>query len=725
MANRSTPLVRTGLAVALAGCGAAVAQTASTALPRVVVETAALPAELRRLGIDSLSSAPLAETPLSAGVIDAEQLRERGVQSLSQAIREEPSAGDAYNTIGYVESLVVRGFRLDNLLNYRRDGLPVSNHTPVAMENLEAIEIVKGLSSVLGGTGSPGGLVNYRLKQPTGSPLAMLLVELAERGTVLASGDFGGRFGDGGAFGYRINVAGSERRPYPDNAHGRRGFVSGYFDWRLGEATTLVAEFDYQALRQVSVPGYGLLDTNGDGIADTLPPPISPRINLNAQPWTQPFESQAAAGSLRWLQQLDRDWRLQLQAGGQRIRTNDRTAFPDGCSSGPVYVYPGLCGNYDVDIYDYRSDDELRRTGSLDALLSGTAVTGAVRHELRFGARRTRYAERFPPGQAYNFVGTTNVFAPVVLPEDPTASTLNTQSDLTNVELSASDVLRAGPGSLWAGVRWIRLQRSSVRTDGSEATAFDQSFVTPWAALGWQPWSGGFGYLSWGRGVEIESVPNRPDQFVNYGAALLALESSQVEVGVKQLWSQGHSLTLALFSIDKPYGGDVPQPDGRVLRVAGAKESRHRGLEASGTYVAGRWLRLRGSATWLDARTTESVDPAEVGKRTTNVAPFAAMAGILWEAPFAPGFGLDNYVNYSGRKPVTPDNSVELPSYWQWDIAATYRWTASGVRLTLAAGIDNVTDRGYWREAPTQPWGGIYIIPAQPRLARLSLAASW
>jgi iron complex outermembrane receptor protein len=162
-----------------------------------------------------------------------------------------------------------------------------------------------------------------------------------------------------------------------------------------------------------------------------------------------------------------------------------------------------------------------------------------------------------------------------------------------------------------------------------------------------------------------------------------------------------------------------------VLRVAGAKESRHRGLEASGTYVAGRWLRLRGSATWIDARTTESVDPAEVGMRTTNVAPFAAMAGLLWEAPFAPGFGLDNYVNYSGRKPVTPDNSVELPPYWQWDIAATYRWTASGTRLTLAAGIDNVTDRGYWREAPTQPWGGIYIIPAQPRLARLSLAASW
>jgi iron complex outermembrane receptor protein len=713
------------LALAMYACGAALAQGGPTGLPPVVVESAALPPELRRLGIDTLGSAPLAETPLSAGVIDAEQLRSRGVRSLSQAVREEPSAGDAYNTLGYVESLVVRGFRLDNLLNYRRDGLPVSNHAPVAIENLEAIEIVRGVAGVLGGSGSPGGLVNYRLKRPTETPLRALLAEVSERGTVLASGDFGGRAGPGGAFGYRLNVAASDRRPYPQDADGRRGFVSGYFDWRVNEATTLVAEFDYQALRQVSVPAYGLLDTDGDGIAETLPPPISPRLNLNAQPWSAPFESRAAAGSLRWLQQLDRDWRLEVQAGGQSIRTDDRIAFPDGCSSGPVVVYPGFCGNYDVDIYDFRSLDEKRRTSTFDALLAGTAATGAVTHEMRFGARRTRYTERFPPGQAYNYVGTTNVFAPVVLPADPTPGSLNTQSDLTNTELSASDVLRAGPGSLWLGARWVRLERGTVRSDGSEAVDYDQDFVTPWVGLGWQPWSGGFGYVSWGRGVEIEAVPNRPDQFVNYGVALPALESEQVELGVKQVWADGHVLTLALFSIDKPYGDDLPQPDGRVLRLAGAKESRHRGLEANGRLVASRWLRLLGRATWLDARTTRAVDPGEVGKRTTNVAPFAAAAGVAWTAPSAPGLELLGFFNYSGRKPVTADNAVELPSYWQWDVAATYRWLWSGTRMTLAAGIDNLTDRGYWREAPTQPWGGIYIVPAQPRLARLSIAASW
>jgi iron complex outermembrane receptor protein len=725
MASRTNPLLRTWPALALVACGMASAQTDPTTLPTVVVETLALPAELRHVDLDTLSAAPLSETPLSAGVIGAERMRERGVHSLSQAIREEPSVGDAYNTVGYIESLQVRGFRLDSLLNYRRDGLPVSNHTPVAIENLEAIEIVKGVAGVLGGSGAPGGLVNYRIKRPTEAPLRMLSAEVSERGSVVAQGDFGGRFGDGNQFGYRINVAASDRRPYPEDADGRRAFASGFFDWRLGAATTLVAEFEYDALRQISVPGYGLLDTDGDGVADTLPAPISPRLTLNAQPWSLPFESRAATGSLRWQQRLARDWRFELRAGAQRIRTQDRTAFPDGCSTGPQYVYPGLCGNGDVDVYDYRSEDEQRRTRTLDAFVAGATTTGAVTHEMRFGVRRTRYTERFPPAQAYNFVGTTNVYAPVALPEDATPTVPNTQSDLTSTELSASDVLRAGPASLWLGARWVRLERDSVRSDGSEANGFGQDFVTPWVALGWQPWAGGFGYVSAGRGVEIESVPARADQFVNFGAVLPALESSQVEAGFKQVWTRGHALTLAVFSIDKPYGDDIAQPDGRLLRVAGARESRHRGVEASGAFVADRTLRLEARAAWIDAKTTQAVDAAQVGKRTPNVAPFAASLAAAWMVPAVAGLEVNNLLTYSGRKPVTADNAVELPSYWQWDIVARYRWLSSAARLTLSAGIDNVTDRRYWRDAPTESWGGTYLFPAQPRTARISLAANW
>ncbi len=711
-------------AFVLAGLSAVQAQGVTTALPRVVIEGPPPPAELRRAEVNALTTAPLSETPLSVGVITADQLRERGAGSLSAAIRDEPAAADAYNTIGYIETLQVRGFRLDSLLNFRRDGLPLSNHAPIALENKEAIEIVKGVAGVLGGSGTPGGLINYALKRPTEQQLLNVLAQVSERGTVLAQGDFGGRAGTQGAFGYRINIAAQQRRPNARDADGQRRFISGFFDWRLSSDTTLVAEFEHHAVRQISVPGFGLLDRDGDGVAETLPAPIDPRLNLNSQPWSTPFESRATTGSLRWQQKLARAWRAEVQLGAQRIRTNDRIAFPDGCSSGPVYVYPGLCGNGDVDIYDYRSDNERRTTRTADAFVIGALATGNLAHELRFGVRTTRYAERLPPLQAYNWVGTTNVYAPIVLAADATPSVPNTQVDLRFDELSATDVLRSGPFSAWLGARLVRLERSSVRSDGAEANRFDQRFVTPWLALGWQPWGGGFGYVSWGRGVEIESVPNRAADFVNFGAALPALKSEQVELGFKQLFGSGHALNVALFSIDKPFGDDVMQPDGRALRVAGAREARHRGVEFSGLMQASRTLRLEARVAWLEAKTTRAIDPALIGQRVTNVAPLAAALRATWQIDSVPGLEWVNLFSYSGRKAVTADNAVELPSAWQWDLAATYRVMVSGTHLTLAAGLDNLTDRRYWREAPTQSWGGIYLFPAQPRTFRISVAAS-
>jgi outer membrane receptor protein involved in Fe transport len=45
--------------------------------------------------------------------------------------------------------------------------------------------------------------------------------------------------------------------------------------------------------------------------------------------------------------------------------------------------------------------------------------------------------------------------------------------------------------------------------------------------------------------------------------------------------------------------------------------------------------------------------------------------------------------------------------------------------MAATAGLENVTDNRYWRQAPTEAWGGTYLFPAPPRLARLSVSASW
>ncbi|HXY06095.1 MAG TPA: TonB-dependent siderophore receptor [Burkholderiaceae bacterium] len=713
-------------------------------LPTIVVQaTSATPESSGRL--TSWSSAPLATTPLSIDEISAADLQERGVNSLSTAIRTLPSVGDNYNTFGYIEALKVRGFTLDELLSYQRDGATVTSHVPVALENKESIEILKGTSGMLQGSSAPGGLVNYVLKQPTEKTLNEVDATVSERGSVLLHGDFGGRVGEQQRFGYRINVAAEERKPEIESAWSKRALVSGFFDWRVSSDTLLQAEFEHQRVREISVPGYGLLDTTGSGIATVVPPPIDPWINLNSQPWTQPFESTETSASVRLKQRVTTNWDLFVFAGTQRTVANDRVAFPDGCSYfnsslnaalGTYYLYNGLCGNYNVDLYQYISDDEVRNTNSTDTRVHGHLAGAKLDQELSFGVRTTRYSERYPYEQVYQFVGTTNVFVPVALPANAAPNTLNTPLDTDLQEVYAFDVAHfAQHGSAWFGARWTRIEESSSLTDGTEATQLQQHFVTPWIGLGWEPWAGGFAYASAGSGIQVSNAPNHPTVIIratgvslplaNPGQVLPAQRSHQEELGFKQRVDELWWFDAALFRIVAPFDDVEQLANGEALVVAGALQERHQGLEVTSTWQALATLQLRASATLMDAKTIQAIDPSWIGKPDINVAPLAASLQDIWCPSALPGLAWSNIGTYSGHKAALPDGSVYLSNYWQWDTAMRYSTTRAGTTWTVRAGIDNVTDQRYWREVPMANWGSIYLFPAAARSARLSLAVSW
>jgi iron complex outermembrane recepter protein len=693
-------------------------------VPTITITGQRLPSASAQSSVSGISDAPIAETPISIGVVTSEQLKASGATTLSSALRTEPAVSDAYNTTGYIESLSIRGFLLNNMFNYRRDGMPISNHSPLALENKERIEILKGTSGLQSGVSAPGGLVNYVIKRPTATTFTSLGLQLSERGTFTLAGDTGGR-SDDKSFGYRLNASATERKPMADNAKGDRQFISGFFDYRLPNQGILEWEFEHSRVKQISVPGFGLLDANNTGTADTLPSVPSPRLNLNSQPWSQPFESKATIASIRYEQPIAELWKVGIRAAGQRIQTNDRLAFPDGCGA----VYPGLCGNGDVDIYDYRSENEKRKLNTVDAYLKGDLQTGTIKHELNFGVRTTGYSESYEAKQAYNYVGTINAFAPTLLPADGSKNDKNTLLNWRMKELSISDAMQIGNAwSMWWGLKHTSYESNSVRTDGSRAVAIDQSFTTPWLALGYKPWQGGFVYASTGQGIEPEVVPNRPTLFKNSGQVLPVLKSKQFELGFKQAIRNELNLnglfTATLFSIEKPFADDVTLP-GDVLptRIAGTRLAKHRGLELgySGAIAKDWSAYLQASA--LDARQVKDANNLYTDKRTTNVAPFSFAAGTAWQV--ASGVQWRNSFTYFSSKPVTRDNSVALPAGYQFDTAVTYTQKTAGSLLTWRAGIDNLFDKRYWREAPTQYWGGTYLFAAAPRTLRLSLTSNF
>jgi iron complex outermembrane recepter protein len=673
---------------------------------------------------------PLAKTPQSITVIGSDLLAATGSRTLSQVLKLDASLADAYNTTGYIESLSVRGFLLDQAGNFRRNGLAISNYAPIALENKERIEVLKGVAGMQSGVSAPGGLVNYVTKAPLKTAFTIATLGVDEHGGSKVHVDTNAQHGN---VGVRLNVAAEKLRTHFDRADGSRQFASLALATQVSSQTSVSADFEYHKKRQPSVPGLGLLDVNGDGVGDTLPSRINPRLNLNNQSWSLPFEATSTTAQLSVNHRFNADWTARISANTQSTKINDRIAFPDGCSTASVtsgnatnYVYPGLCGNGDVDIYDFRSDNEKRKISSWDAHLDGRFNALSVSHVTRVGFAGRSIRADLQPLQAYNYVGSTNIYKPVALPADPSLTELNTNSRERALEGYATlqSNLTTSLQS-FAGVRVARLDRASERGDGSRAVSYDQRVTTPWAGLAWSPSAATMLYASWGQGVELEVVPNRPSRFVNFGEALPALKSRQVEIGGKWQFNPRMLLTAAAFSIDKPYADDRATASGVPLRVAGGKEARHRGIELSATGRVDEALSLQTSLAVLDATFTKAVDPALVGERVTNVPRVKASVFADYKIAVLPGLAVNALATYESGKTVTADGNVTLPSAWQLDAGVRYQTQVYSKSTLWRLNVENITNRTYWREAPTQYWGGIYLFPSTPRTVRASVTVDF
>jgi iron complex outermembrane receptor protein len=666
----------------------------------------------------------LARTPLSATVIDQRALRDAGISSLADITRLDAGITDAYNAPGYWNQLAVRGYVLDARYNVHRDGLPINAETVIGPANKQRLEVIKGTSGLQAGTSAPGGLLNLVVKRPRDRVRDASLA-WTQDGTVEAAADIGER---SATFGWRINASGTRLDPPLRASRGERWLGAGAVEWRLGEATLVEAELEASRQSQPSTPGFSLL---GNRLPDAND--IDPRTNLNNQPWTLPVVMAGRTGSLRVTHTLGESAGapvdLVVHAMRQRLDSDDRIAFPYGCSA--ESAFDRYCSDGSFDFYDFRSDGERRTSDALDVSLRGRARWGGVTHRLAAGVLFARHEARFNR-QAFNFVGTGTIDGTALVPPDPTLTDENTNRDERSAELRMQDAIDLGAHwSLWAGLRHTRLDRKSVRTDGSRATAYAQSFTTPWLAIGHALDERTQLYASAGQGIESEVTPNRA-RYVNAGQSLPALRSRQAEAGVKH---DGERLAwrAALFDIRRPVAADFHADDGApsfddcsdadpcVRRSDGV--ARHRGLEAEAEWRGDR-LALRASALWLQARRRGSSNEAVNGLRPTNVPARSLKMQAAYNVPALPGLALLGFVTHEGERQALPDNTAATPGWTRIDLGARYSHSLGARTLVWRVGVDNIADRRAWKEAPYQ-FGHAYLYPLAPRTWHASLTATW
>ena len=109
----------------------------------------------------------------------------------------------------------------------------------------------------------------------------------------------------------------------------------------------------------------------------------------------------------------------------------------------------------------------------------------------------------------------------------------------------------------------------------------------------------------------------------------------------------------------------------------------------------------------------------------TNLPRLKASVFADYKIAALPGLSLNALASYESAKTVTADGSVELPSAWQLDAGLGYAKRIAGKETLWRLNVENLTNRNYWREAPTTYWGGIYLFAATPRTLRASVTVEF
>lgn len=668
----------------------------------------------------SFGNASLHDTPAAITVITRDQIDDRQPRTLSELMRADAALGDSYAPVGYYQDVAIRGFALDLATGYRLNEMSLTGEQPLALEDKQRVEVLKGLGGLEAGVVAPGGLINYVSKRPADVHTATVGTD--SHGSRYTALDIGGWLTP--HFGVRVNAAHEDMHAYVRHADGQRNFIALAADWKISPDATLQLDSNYQVSAQRSVSGYQLLG------GSVIPAHPSRTRMLGFEPWQQPVGTHASNSTARFQYRFNDHWRAELSAGHSRSVIDDNVAFAYGCFYSPDCASGATPGyffapNGDYDVYDFRSPGDTRQNDEVRAVLKGSFDTGTLTHEISVGASTFRRTVDQRP-YVYDYVGTANInetdppyFAPSPNQPGPSATRLSSW------QRSVFALDRVHLGSQWqllAGGRFVRLHERAYDASGALQRNTRLSKALPQAAVLWQPMASLTAYVSYSESLSLGG--EAPYWTSNGGTTLAPLLARQVEAGVKYAWSDALNLQAALYRIRQPYQFAQPDHSPEGFRFVQQGNEVHTGVELN---AAGRItdnLRLTGSLNLIDARAQNTSTPAYEGHQVVNVPRLRTALYVDYRMPFAADVSVLGGWRYANANPASPNGLTRVPSYHVFDAGLRYNAQWNGHALTWRFNIDNLFNHFYWRDTGSSG-GDSYLFPGAPRLARLSLTVAF
>jgi iron complex outermembrane receptor protein len=655
----------------------------------------------------------LKDIPASVTVISKDLLDDRQARVMSEAAKLDASIGDYYAAMGYYENLYIRGFPLDPATSYRINGMSVTGEQNIAFENKERLEILKGVGAMQAGAAAPGGLINYVTKRP--KDVQSFTVGTGERGTQYLAADYGTFIGESKSLGIRINAANENIRPYVKDAKGDRQFFSLAADAKISSKTLVQFDFEYQDKSQKSVPGLMLL-------GGTTLPSVKADINLSHYPWVLPTEIKSKNIGLRLDHEINDSLKLFANANRSEVKINDRLAYPYGCSADSSGASGTFCSGGQFDVYDFRSDGEIRRNDHVQTGLTGKNTIGEIKHQWTVGVSELKRSV-YKGASVYEYRGEDDIDSLNADISPSAGSTGNVYKILDHSQSSLfvhDQIQLTSKTKLFLGHRIVKMKQSAYDVySGGQYSSLNKTWHLPQIGVSHALTNQVTNYASYSKGVEPGTIA-LPDSFRN-SQVMAPRRTEQVEIGSKYSMNTDSLFSFAIFQSERPneYAIDYGQDGDGYYRSTLVQDGKvtNTGAEATLAYKATNRLNILSSAMYLEAKQSEASLSNQNSKQAIGIPHWKAVMFADYLLPQIENLSVQGGWTYISSKGVTLDNSIKVPGYHKFDAGLKYIDRLGSSQATYRFYIENLFDKFYWRDV-SQTYGSNTLYPGTPRTFR-------
>ncbi|VVN76683.1 TonB-dependent siderophore receptor [Pseudomonas fluorescens] len=314
------------------------------------------------------------ETPQSVTVITRQQMDDRGAQDVGDVLRNTPGiTQQAYDSDRMEFS--ARGFTITNYqydgVNRIYDGVYGEAATNVDAATLDRVEVIKGATGLMTGSGDPSATVNLVRKKPTKEFKASISGSAGSWDNYRTEGDISGPLNDSGSVRGRFVGAYQDRNSYLDHYSQKKDLFYGILEADLTPDTLLTFGIDKSSVTPRGTSWTG----NPTYFADGGRTDFSRSFNPGADWSRRDFDDITYFTSLE--QALANDWKLKVSLDEKITDHDTRLASasggnPDRATGEGMFLFWGRWEGHRVQ-------------DTADVNLSGPFTLGGREHELVAG----------------------------------------------------------------------------------------------------------------------------------------------------------------------------------------------------------------------------------------------------------------------------------------------------------------------------------------------------